>query len=49
VTKLATPGLRTTKEGGATEATPIEVGGKTPVENKKYPTAALMAETKAIG
>ena len=49
VAKPATPGLRTTEEGGATEATPIMVGGKTPAENKKSLTAVFTAETKAIG
>ena len=44
--KRTTPGLTTTEEGGATEATPTTVAEKTPTEGRKYPTVAFMAETK---
>jgi hypothetical protein len=46
VTKPASPDLKTTEEGGATEATPTAVAKKTPTEGRKYPTVAFMAETK---
>ena len=47
--KPATPGLKTIEEGGATEAIPTAVAGKTPDEDRKYPTAVFMAETRVIG
>ena len=47
--KRTTPGLTTTEEGGATEATPTAAAETTPAEGRKLHIVASMARTRGLG